>query len=47
MPRKGLFSVNYVAKLLAKVAKASTIKYSPCGLDAFLPKRYTNETLHM
>ena len=31
---------DYVAKLLAKDAKESTIKYSSLGLQAFLPKRY-------
>ena len=32
-------SDDYVAKLLTKDAKESTIKYSALGLQAFLPKR--------
>jgi hypothetical protein len=34
------FSDDYVASLLAKDAKESSIKYSALGLEAFLPSRY-------
>lgn len=38
LPRKMAdFSDDYVAQLLAKDAKESSIKYSAVGLEAFLP----------
>jgi hypothetical protein len=35
---------DYVAKLLAKDAKESSIKYSALGLEAFTKSRYDNDT---
>lgn len=43
MPPKDHFSDDYIAKLLAKDAKASTAKYSSYGLNALLPKRYAQQ----
>ena len=31
---------DYVAELLKQDAKASSIRYSALGLEAFLPRRY-------
>jgi hypothetical protein len=33
-------SDDYVASLLAKDAKESSIKYSALGMEAFLPSKY-------
>lgn len=35
---------DYVASLLAKDAKESSIKYSAMGLQAFLPQRYVMDS---
>ncbi len=45
MPLNDHFSDDYVAKLLANDAKASTAKYSSYGLNALLPKRYAQQDI--
>jgi len=39
MPSEIYMSDDYVASLMSKDAKESTIKYSALGLQALLPKR--------
>lgn len=40
MANSDILTDDYVAGLLAKDAKESSIKYSAVGLDAFKPSRY-------
>lgn len=40
MPAEDYMSDDYVAGLIKKDAKDSTIKYSALGLQALLPRRY-------
>lgn len=44
MPDTSEMSDDFVASLLAKDAKDSSIKYSALGMEAFLPKKYSSLT---
>lgn len=46
MPDASEMTDDFVASLLTKDAKDSSIRYSALGIDAFLPKRYATEIDH-